>query len=126
VGQVVDPIADLVGQGEAFKTELPHLSGGGADQTELQGAVQTVHNLSPCNPDMNTLHYNNRNTPKHAQGWQNPAAPIPLSPPTHPFFCSVFLVPPLPITQISISSLITITPSQLPLLIDIITKGFSI
>jgi hypothetical protein len=33
VGQVVvDPIADLVGQ----KAELPHLAGGGADQTELQ------------------------------------------------------------------------------------------
>jgi hypothetical protein len=33
--QVVDPRADLVGQRAVFKTELPHLAGGGADQTEL-------------------------------------------------------------------------------------------
>jgi hypothetical protein len=36
VGQLVDPKADLVGQRSAFKTELPHLAGGGANQTELQ------------------------------------------------------------------------------------------
>jgi hypothetical protein len=35
-GQVVDPRADLVGQRATFKTELPHLAGGGADKTELQ------------------------------------------------------------------------------------------
>jgi hypothetical protein len=35
-GQVVDPGADLVGQRAAFKTELPHLAGEGADQTELK------------------------------------------------------------------------------------------
>jgi hypothetical protein len=34
--QVVDPGADLIGQRAVFKTELPHLAGGGADQTELQ------------------------------------------------------------------------------------------
>jgi hypothetical protein len=36
VGQVVDPGADLMGQRAAFKTELPKLAGGGADQMELQ------------------------------------------------------------------------------------------
>jgi hypothetical protein len=40
-------------------------------------------------------------------------------------FLPPLLVPPLPISQISKSSLITL-PSQLPLFIDIITKGFSI
>jgi hypothetical protein len=35
-GQVVDPSADLMGQRAVFKTELPHLPGGGAEQTELQ------------------------------------------------------------------------------------------
>jgi hypothetical protein len=33
--QVVDPEADLVGQRAVFKTEFPHLAGGGAEQTEL-------------------------------------------------------------------------------------------
>jgi hypothetical protein len=37
----------------------------------------------PAIPDTNTLHYNNRNTPKHIQGPQNPANPIALNhPPT--------------------------------------------
>jgi hypothetical protein len=34
--QVVAPGADLMGQRAAFKSELPHLAGGGADQIELQ------------------------------------------------------------------------------------------
>jgi hypothetical protein len=34
-GQVVDPRADLVGHRAAFKTELPHIPGGGTDQTGL-------------------------------------------------------------------------------------------
>jgi hypothetical protein len=33
VGQVVDHKADLLNHRAAFKTEVPHLSGGGADQT---------------------------------------------------------------------------------------------
>jgi hypothetical protein len=36
VKQVLDPEADLIGESTAFKTELPHLAGEGADQTELQ------------------------------------------------------------------------------------------
>jgi hypothetical protein len=36
VGHVVDPGADHMGQRAAFKSELLHLAGGGADQTELQ------------------------------------------------------------------------------------------
>jgi hypothetical protein len=32
-GQVVDHRADLLNQRTAFKTELPHLTGGEADQT---------------------------------------------------------------------------------------------
>jgi hypothetical protein len=36
VGQLVDPGAGLVEQKVVFKTELPHLPGGGIDQTELQ------------------------------------------------------------------------------------------
>jgi hypothetical protein len=35
-GQVVNPGAGLMGHREVFKTELPHLARGGADQTELQ------------------------------------------------------------------------------------------
>jgi hypothetical protein len=34
--QVVDHRTDLLGQKAVFKTELPHLDGEGADQTELQ------------------------------------------------------------------------------------------
>jgi hypothetical protein len=34
--EVVDPRADLVGKRAVFKTEFPHLAGGGADQTESQ------------------------------------------------------------------------------------------
>jgi hypothetical protein len=30
---------------------------------------------NPCNPWHSTLHFNNRDTPKHTQGPQNPAAP---------------------------------------------------
>jgi hypothetical protein len=40
---------------------------------------------APAIPDTSTLHYNNRNIPKHTQGPQNPAASIPLTSPTHPF-----------------------------------------
>jgi hypothetical protein len=32
----MDPVADLMEHRAAFKTELPHLAGGEADQTELQ------------------------------------------------------------------------------------------
>jgi hypothetical protein len=35
VEQMMDPRADLMGQRAAFKTELPHLYGRGANQTEL-------------------------------------------------------------------------------------------
>jgi hypothetical protein len=63
---------------------------------------------APCNPDTSILHYNNRNIPKHAQGPQNPATPISLPLPTH-----LFLVPLLPIAQISISVLTTIMPPTL-------------
>jgi hypothetical protein len=42
VGQVVDPEADFVGQRVEFKTELVHLAGGGADQTELPLKGNTV------------------------------------------------------------------------------------
>jgi hypothetical protein len=74
---------------------------------------------------MHTLRYNNRNTPKHkGHKTQQPLYPFPH--PTTPFPNTPFLVLPLPITQISISSLITITLPQLPLFIDTITKGFSI
>jgi hypothetical protein len=54
MGQMVDPRADLLGQRAAFQTELPHLAGGGADQTELQlkgkqllktTALSTLHRL---------------------------------------------------------------------------------
>jgi hypothetical protein len=69
----------------------------------------------PHIPDINTLHYNNRNPPKHTQGRQHPAAPIPLPLSTSPFSEPSFLVPPLSITQVSISSLKTIPP-QFPLL----------
>jgi hypothetical protein len=64
---------------------------------------------APAIPDTSTLHYNNRNTSKHTQGPQNPATPILLPLSTHPFSHTLFLVPHLPITHISISSLITIT-----------------
>jgi hypothetical protein len=36
VGQVMDPRAGLVRQRAVLKTELPHLAGEGANQTELQ------------------------------------------------------------------------------------------
>jgi hypothetical protein len=35
---------------------------------------------APEIPDTNTLHYNNRNTPKHTQGPQSPAPVITLPP----------------------------------------------
>jgi hypothetical protein len=35
-GQVMDSAADLMGKKAVFKTKLPHLAGGGADQIELQ------------------------------------------------------------------------------------------
>jgi hypothetical protein len=61
----------------------------------------------PAIPDTSTFHYN-RNIPKHAQGPQNPAVPF-LSPHLPTLFPTPLLVPHLPISQISISSLITIT-----------------
>jgi hypothetical protein len=67
----------------------------------------------PAIPDTSTFHYNKRNTLKDTQRPQNPAAPIPFPPPTHPFLHPPLLVPHLPISQISISSLITITPPTL-------------
>jgi hypothetical protein len=65
----------------------------------------------PAIPDTNTLQYNNRNMSKHTQGPQNPAAPITLNPPTHPFSHHPFLVL-IFFTNSpkSITSLITITP----------------
>jgi hypothetical protein len=66
----------------------------------------TSHHLTEMHP--NTLNGHKTQQPPH----------LFLHPPT-------LLMPPLPISQISTSSLITITPSQLPLYI-IITKGFSI
>jgi hypothetical protein len=38
---------------------------------------------SPAIPDTGTLHHNSKNTPKHTQGLQNPAAPISLPSPIH-------------------------------------------
>jgi hypothetical protein len=52
---------------------------------------------APSIPDTSTLHYNNRNTPKHAQGPQNLAARIPLpQPPLFlplPFKCHLYQFP---------------------------------
>jgi hypothetical protein len=67
-------------------------------------------NPTSCNPWHK--HYNNRNTPKHTQGPQNPAAPTPLKPPTHPFYClplfnAIFINSPKSITNLK-----TITPSN--------------
>jgi hypothetical protein len=50
----------------------------------------------PTIPDKNTLHYNNKNTPKNTQGSQNLATPTTLKPPTHsfphhPFFSDTFI-----------------------------------
>jgi hypothetical protein len=64
----------------------------------------------PAIPHKNTLHYNNRNTHKHTQEPQNPAAPMPHSPSTHSFshpppFSAIFNNFPN-----SISNLLTITP----------------
>jgi hypothetical protein len=39
---------------------------------------------NPCNPYTSTLHYNNRNIPKHTQGTQKLATPTLLLPLTHP------------------------------------------
>jgi hypothetical protein len=64
----------------------------------------------PSIPKISTLYYNNRNTPKSTKGPKTQDPPIPLSPPNHPFSCPPFLVPTLSVTQVSISSLITITP----------------
>jgi hypothetical protein len=44
----------------------------------------------PAIPDTSTLHYSNRNTPKHTQEPQNPAASTLLSPLTHPTSCLLF------------------------------------
>jgi hypothetical protein len=41
-GQEVDIRADLLVQRAALKSKLPHLAGGGADQTELQQKDNTV------------------------------------------------------------------------------------
>jgi hypothetical protein len=51
----------------------------------------------PAIPDTNTLYYNNRNTPKHTQGSQNPETLITLNPHTHSFSHPPSFVPPLPI-----------------------------
>jgi hypothetical protein len=68
----------------------------------LYNCTQAQH---PAIPDTSTPNYNDRNTPKHAQAPQNPAASIPL--PQYLLFPLPLLVSPLPITQISVSSLIT-------------------
>jgi hypothetical protein len=78
----------------------------------------------PAIPNTSTLHYNNRNRHKHTQGSQNPAAPTPFPPLNHLFSCIPFLVPALPITQISIFSLITITPKT-PTVYGYYHQGFS-
>jgi hypothetical protein len=80
--------------------------------------------LLPSISDTNTLCYN-RNTRKHTQGPQNPAATIPLNPPTHPFSHSPFSAtftnsPNLYLTKWALSS------PQLQLFIDIIIKAFFI
>jgi hypothetical protein len=64
----------------------------------------------PPIPDTSTLHYN-RNTTKHTQGTQNQAAPMSLLPLTHPSSCFPFSTT-LPISQISIASLTSITPTN--------------
>jgi hypothetical protein len=56
-----------------------------------------------------TLHYNNRNIPKHTQGTQKPAAPTLLPPLTHPTYNLPFL-PPYPTPQISVASLTNFNP----------------
>jgi hypothetical protein len=71
---------------------------------------QLYTTLTPAIPDISTLHYNNRYTPKHTQEPQNPAAPMPHSPSTHSFshpppFSAIFNNFPN-----SISNLLTITP----------------
>jgi hypothetical protein len=79
-------------------------------QTSL--LYQHTHPQPPAIFDTSILHYNSRNTPKHKQGLQNPAAPMPLLPLT-PLMPSL-LVPPLPITQVSISSQTKINPHPTP------------
>jgi hypothetical protein len=49
----------------------------------------TIYNLSPLQSLTSILHYNNRNTHKHTQGPQNPAAPTSLTQPT-PFLAHHF------------------------------------
>jgi hypothetical protein len=79
----------------------------------------------PAIPDINTLHYNNRNISKHTKAIK-PSNPITLNSPTHslshppPFLRATFTN-----SQQSRTSLITITPPQLWLFIDIIIRGFS-
>jgi hypothetical protein len=64
----------------------------------------TTHWLAYCSnctqhqppeiPDTSTLHYNNRNTPKHTQRPQKPTAPYPFPNPPSPFSHPIFY--PLP------------------------------
>jgi hypothetical protein len=75
------------------------------------------------NPDTSTLYYNKENTqtPTRVAKPSSLHACSPIHPTSHPPFSAT-----LPIAQISLSSLININPHQIPLLIDIITKEFSI
>jgi hypothetical protein len=68
----------------------------------------------PAIPDTSTLHYNNRNTPKHTQGPQNSAAPTHITSLTHtPRFPHPLLVPPYPISQ-SFIAILTNVNSPIP------------
>jgi hypothetical protein len=62
--------------------------------TSLLNQLYTIR--APCNPWTSTLHCDNRNTPKHTQGWQKPA--VHISPPGSPFPTTSILVSPLTIT----------------------------
>jgi hypothetical protein len=55
---------------------------------------QMYTTLVPAIPDTSTVHYNNRYTPRHTQGPQNPATSIHFPPPTPP----PILVPSLPVS----------------------------
>jgi hypothetical protein len=65
-------------------------------------------------PDTSTPYLEQWNTPKHTQGPQNPVAPIPLHPPTHPFFHPHSFSATFINSQKYITSLITILPPHTP------------
>jgi hypothetical protein len=60
----------------------------------LTYCTNCTHPQPPAIPDSSTFHCNNRNTPQHKQGPQNPVTPIHLPPPTQPFSHPPFWVHP--------------------------------